>query len=244
MFEQAFVQSAGGGSRPWTVAVSLAGQMALVALMILVPLMQSGVIVPGHLVNILTAPPPPLAPQVAEVAPNTTRARSASAVRPTFDLVLRQPARVPDRILISDDAPPQAFTSDNAPPGVPGGMPGTGGTALVEMPVIVAPPPREAKPAPLARVRVGGVVQAGKLLRQVAPLYPEIAKQARISGQVRLEAVISKDGRIENLQVVSGHPMLVRAALEAVQRWIYRPTILNDEPVEVMTVIDVNFTLR
>lgn len=244
MFEQAFVESAVRGSRPWTVVVSFAGQTALVALMVLVPLMQSGIIVPGRLVNILTAPPPPLAPRVIEVAPGATRARSASTPRPYFDPVLRQPARVPDRILIGEDVPPQAFTSDNAPPGVPGGIPGAGGTALIETPVIAAPAPREAKPDPVARVRVGGVVQAGKILRQVSPVYPEIAKQARISGQVRLEAIISKDGRIENLQVLSGHPMLVRAALEAVQQWVYRPTILNGEPMEVMTVIDVNFTLR
>ena len=93
------------------------------------------------------------------------------------------------------------------------------------------------------RVRVGGNVQQKKLLHQVAPVYPPLAKQARIQGVVRLQASIAKDGTVLNLTVVSGHPLLIPAALEAVKQWRYEPTLLNNEPVEVITQIDVNFSL-
>jgi protein TonB len=86
-------------------------------------------------------------------------------------------------------------------------------------------------------------VQAAKLVRQVTPVYPPLARQARISGIVRLEAVISRSGLIESLQVMSGHPLLTQAALDAVRQWVYQPTLLNNVPVEVLTQIDVNFKL-
>jgi protein TonB len=108
-----------------------------------------------------------------------------------------------------------------------------------------APPPavKEVKSATPTRVRVGGQVQAANLIKKVTPTYPPLAKQARISGQVRFTAIIGKDGTIQNLQLVSGHPLLVAAARDAVTQWIYKPTLLNNEPVEVITQIDVNFTL-
>lgn len=82
-----------------------------------------------------------------------------------------------------------------------------------------------------------------KLVRKVFPEYPPIARAARIYGVVRLIGTIGKDGTIRGLQLVSGHPMLARAALEAVQQWIYEPTLLNGKPVEVIAPIEVNFTL-
>ena len=93
------------------------------------------------------------------------------------------------------------------------------------------------------RIRVGGNVQQTMLISQPRPVYPPLAKQARIQGVVRLNAIIAKDGTVANLTVVSGHPLLVPAALEAVKQWVYKTTLLNGEPVEVITVIDVNFTL-
>ena len=74
-------------------------------------------------------------------------------------------------------------------------------------------------------------------------MYPPLAKQARISGVVHLNAVIAKDGTIQDLKVISGHPLLIQAAMDAVRQWVYAPTLLNGEPVEVVTQIDVNFTL-
>jgi protein TonB len=101
---------------------------------------------------------------------------------------------------------------------------------------------QSAAPVP-GRIVVGGNVQADKLVQQPRPVYPPLAKQARISGVVHLAAVISKDGTIQDLKVISGHPLLIPSALEAVKQWVYQPTQLNGEPVEVSTQIDVNFTL-
>jgi protein TonB len=87
-------------------------------------------------------------------------------------------------------------------------------------------------------------VQESKLISGPRPIYPSLARAARISGIVRLEAVISRDGTILNFRAVSGHPLLVPAAMAAVQKWVFRPTYLNGDPVEVATEIEVNFTLR
>jgi len=91
------------------------------------------------------------------------------------------------------------------------------------------------------RIRVGGMVQAANLVSKVDPVYPPLAMQARISGQVRFTVIIGKDGSILNIQLVSGHPLLVAAARDAVNRYVYKPTLLNGNPVEVITQVDVNF---
>ena len=96
---------------------------------------------------------------------------------------------------------------------------------------------------PQGRIRVAGEAQAGNLIRKVDPIYPELAQRARIQGTVKFNAVIAKDGTMVNLQVMSGHPMLVQAALESVKTYLYKPTLLNGEPVEVMTTVDVDFVL-
>ena len=96
---------------------------------------------------------------------------------------------------------------------------------------------------PPDRIRVGGNVQRSKLVREVPPQYPPLARQARIWGTVRLNAMIGRDGAVAKLQVVAGHPLLVPAALEAVRQWTYEPTLLNGKPMEVITQIDVDFTL-
>ena len=86
-------------------------------------------------------------------------------------------------------------------------------------------------------------MQKTKLLQHPEPVYPPLALQARISGVVHLNAIIGKDGTVENLTVASGHPLLVPSALEAVKQWIYAPTLLNGHAVEVATRIEVNFSL-
>jgi TonB family protein len=103
--------------------------------------------------------------------------------------------------------------------------------------------PADAGATPPARIRVGGNVQQTKLVSQPLPVYPPDAKQARIQGVVKLNATIAKDGTIQHLEVISGHPLLIPAALDAVRQWVYEPTLLNGQPVEVVTEIDVNFTL-
>ena len=96
----------------------------------------------------------------------------------------------------------------------------------------------------LGRIRVGGNVQAARIVNKVQPVYPEAAHQARIQGVVRLHVIIAKDGTITQMEGVSGHPLLQKAALDAVRQWVYQPTLVNGKPVEVDTTIDVIFQLN
>lgn len=137
----------------------------------------------------------------------------------------------------------QAF--DPNAPYVPGGL-GNGGPGIPNWllggtrPVVTSAPPTttHTKPYPIS------VLNPGMLIRQVQPIYPEIAKRTHTQGKVLLTAVIDTQGRIENLRALSGHPLLIPAAINAVQQWRYRPYILNGQPVEVETQITVNFTLQ
>ena len=101
----------------------------------------------------------------------------------------------------------------------------------------------DTQPPVPGRLTVGGNVQQSKLVQQPRPVYPPLAKQARISGVVKLAVVLARDGSVQDIKVISGHPLLVAAAIDAVKNWVYQPTLLNGQPVEVATQIDVNFTL-
>src|SRR5262249_19206702 len=116
-----------------------------------------------------------------------------------------------------------------APPPVPIAAP---------KPVAATPPQPSAAP-----LHVSQGVLAARLIRKVIPAYPPLARQPRVQGTVRLFGTVDRDGTIQNLQVLSGHPLLVEAALAAVRQWVYRPTLLNGEPVQVLAPIDVTFTL-
>jgi protein TonB len=159
------------------------------------------------------------------------------------------PKSIPkDVAMITEDELPPAMSGGGVVGGVPGGVPGAGGglsSIIGAVPAMAPPPPKVEAPKPTTpqRIRVGGQVQLANLIKRVQPAYPPLAKQARIQGVVHLTAIIAKDGTIQSLQVVSGHPLLVPNALEAVKQWVYKPTLLNGEPVEVVTQIDVNFTL-
>jgi protein TonB len=164
------------------------------------------------------------------------------------------PKSVPKEIVTikEEELPPPASGVAGVVGGVPGGvaggtMGGVLGGIIGAVPSAAPPPPpppaKKEAPATPKRITIGGNVQQAKLVRQPKPIYPPLAKQARISGVVHLNAVISKDGTIQDLKVISGHPLLVPSALEAVKQWVYQPTLLNGEPVEVVTQIDVNFTL-
>jgi protein TonB len=170
---------------------------------------------------------------------------------------LMAPKAVPKQIaeIKEDELPPPSTGAAGVVGGVPGGVAGgTPGGVLggiigsVPTASVLPPPPpppvkKEEKPAAPKRITIGGNVQQAKLIRQPKPIYPPLAKQARISGVVHLAAVISANGTIQDLKVISGHPLLIPAAIEAVKQWVYQPTLLNGEPVEVQTQIDVNFTL-
>jgi len=146
--------------------------------------------------------------------------------------------------IIKEDAEP-----DMASVGMTGGVPGgvAGGSMGGVLGGVIggmggAPPPP--KPHQSGPLRVGGNVQAARIVNRVQPVYPPLARQTRISGTVRLHAIIGKDGAIKELEVLNGHPLLQQAALDAVRQWRYQPTLLNGEAVDVDTTIDVIFSLN
>ncbi len=211
--------------------------------MIAIPLIYSDHLPDVHLFIPLSLPlpPPPPAPQRPQAA-TTSTSRSSYATQRVFAPTRVVPlSQIPDVGLV--EAPPTFGTSaDN---GVPGGTGIPQGLNPFFREIIPQPKPHVAEPPPppAQLQRVGGDVQAAKLIKKVIPIYPPLARQARVSGTVQLLGVIAKDGTIQQLQVTSGHPLLVKAALDAVRQWIYRPTLLNGVAVEVIAPIDVIFTL-
>lgn len=220
---------------PWAYAVSLVLQCFVLGAMILVPLLYTEALPKQELLGWVMAPPPP-PPPPPPPAPKVER-RIVRKVSLMEAGKLRAPTKIPERIEIlkEEEEPEMAGVVGGVPGGVHGG---TMGGVIGGIIGAIAPPPPEIK-----RIRVSSGVQAAKKIRNVDPIYPPLAKQARIQGTVKLEAVIGKDGTIQNLTVISGHPLLVQAALDAVQQWRYQPTLLNNEPVEVITYIDAHFRL-
>ena len=250
MFESSFVDS-GKTRRPWMVLVGGAFEAALIGVVILVPLLfvetlpERGLFKALMLAPVPMAPPAPPPPMIAKRVP-----RAAVVTRKFDPAVLVSPVVVPKEVAIVSEAP--ALQTDFVVGGVPGGIPGVGGggTAFFSggLPVAAPPPPPPPKvvaaaPSEPKQITVGGDVEAAMLLQQVRPVYPAMARAARIAGNVRLKAVIGTDGRIKNLIAVSGHPMLVDAAMNAVRQWVYKPTVLDGMLVEVNTEIVVRFGL-
>jgi protein TonB len=215
-------------------------EVMIIGVMVLIPLIFTEALPKGTTLFMLVAPPPPPPP------PPPAAAVVHVVKQIQTDIVngeLRTPTKIPKKIQMikEDEAPPQ-MASTGVVGGVPGGVPGGSmggviGSVLSSTPVAV---PKIATPT---RVRVSSGVSSGLLIRKVSPNYPPLARQARIQGTVILQAEISKDGSIQNLRLLSGHPMLAPAAIEAVKQWKYKPYLLNGEPVEVETQVQVNFTL-
>ena len=240
MFEQTFVS--GKTQTVRTTVISLIVQCLLIGVAILIPLIYTEVLPSTELTSFLVAPPPPPPPppppaaapvEIVKVAPRQFNAGQLMA-----------PKSVPKNIAIikEEELPPPAA----ATVGVVGGLGSSFGSLsgiLGGVPEAAPPPPVVTK-AVVQRLQVGGKVQAAMLVNKPTPTYPPLARSARIQGTVRFNAVIGTDGRIQNLTLVSGHPLLAPAAQAAVKQWVYKPTLLNGEPVEVMTQIDVNFTLQ
>jgi len=248
MFEQSLLTS-GKTAKPWTVAISFIFQTILIGIAILIPLIYTDTLPRTTLTSFLVAPPPPPPPPPPAAAP----VKVQRVIPRQFDAGrLMAPRAVPKQIaIIKEEELPPPTGAVGVVGGVPGGVPGGAGGGIIggiigAAPVAAPPPPPKVevqKPLTPQRIRVGGNVQQAKLVRQPKPVYPPLAKQARIQGVVRFTAIIGKDGTIQNLQLVTGHPLLVPSAQEAVKQWVYQPTLLNGEPVEVITQIDVNFTL-
>jgi protein TonB len=250
MFEQTFVESANQTRKGASVLVSFIVQVALITVAVLIPLIFTDSLPKTQLTSFLVAPPPPPPPPPP---PAAAPVKVVKVIPRQFDAnKLMAPKVIPKDIanIKEEELPPMAGTPGvvgGVPGGVPGGTPGGVLGGIIGSVPSAAPPPPPVKDAPKPvtpkSVRVGGNVMAAKLIRQPKPTYPPLAKQARIQGTVRFNAVIGKDGTIQNLTLVSGHPLLIPSAQEAVRQWLYQPTTLNGEAVEVVTTIDVNFTL-
>ena len=211
-----------------------------IAVLIIVPLIRYQALPSATWSISLAAPPPPPPPPPPPAAAPVRVIRRVTAA----DL-MKAPTVIPKTIQPIKDEPAPVQPSVGVVGGVPGGMPGGTpggvlGSILTSSAVAPPPPPKAAAPK---RIRVSSGVEAAQIISKITPDYPPLAKMARIQGTVKLEAVISKDGTIQELKVISGHPLLVKAAVSAVQQWRYRPTLLSGEPVEVQTEVDVIFTL-
>lgn len=235
MFEDSLVESAGRikTNQRWTTPLSFLVQALIIGVLVLIPLILTEGLPTRLLMAAIVAPPPPPPPP-----PPPAPAVHVQRVSEIVNGELRTPSKIPKKIemIKEEEAPPP---SNGVMGGVVGGVPGgsTGGV-LGGLISSTAPPPRVATPQ---KLRISsGVAEANKIGGS-DPVYPAMAKIAHVQGDVVLQAVISKTGTIENLHAVSGHPILIQAAMEAVRGWRYKPTYLNGEPVEVETTITVKF---
>jgi protein TonB len=215
------------------IAATIFNGSILLAL-ILIPLIYPEALPRQAFPFLMVAPPPPPATQ----APPTQQ--QAHPLRGTTEMPegrIQVPIRIPREPFIPDSPEPPGPTSivelGPAPgsPGGPGGVfPGQSAAPQVRL-------------VPKAPVRLSGLVVEGLLIHKTIPVYPRIGVAVRAEGTVVLQAIISKAGTIENLRVVSGPPILEQAAIDAVKTWRYRPYLLDGEPVEVETTVNVIFTL-
>jgi protein TonB len=175
-------------------------------------------------------------------------------VQHAVNSIFASPARIPARVAMIEDAPAANYvigapSGDARGPerGVPGALFSDLPASVVRAEPPLAPAAAPVRPAPAEeakRYRQGGQVQPGRLLRKVQPVYPALARATRASGTVQLEGVVGTDGRVRELKVVSGNPLLVRAAMDAVAQWLYEPSRLNGDLIEVVALITVTFTLN
>jgi periplasmic protein TonB len=231
-------------SRGWEVLLSVVGHCVALAIIIVIPLLYSRSIDLSQFRNtFLVAPPPPPPPPAHSIVPS----------HPAFHLreaKLYEPRVIPKQIAqIKDEPSPSLPAFSGVSGGVPGGVPGgqlggvLGGILGPGSHEPVPPPPP--KPMPhQGPYHVGGKVQAPRLIRQVQPIYPVLAKEAKISGNVAIDSVIDEHGNVTRMKVISGNPLLVTAALNAVEQWKYQPTLLNGQPVAVDMEVTVTFTLE
>ncbi len=255
MFEQMLLPTGHTHQGRNTVLVFLVQALVVSFVVVMIPLIFTAQLPKIELATELTAPPLPTSPALppppaaAYRAPKTPATAKLIVPRRFVPPELVAPKTIPQLPAMDASAPPALTTSPGGVlGGVTGGIPGgpLGGTLGGQIGSIAPPapiaPPAKAASAP-ASIRVGGQVQAARLTHEVQPVYPAIARQARISGTVRLSAMIAPNGTVEDLHVVSGNPLLVDAAVNAVKQWIYKPTYLNGKAVQVLTDVDVRFTL-
>jgi len=242
MFEDSLLESGGKlkDKRGRYTSIAFLVEAAILGIVLLIPLFITEELPTAQLVTFLVAPPPPPPPPPPAAAVQHVQHVVQTDIE---NGKLRTPTRIPKKIeQIVEDTPPPSVAVQGVIGGVPGGIPG-GTPGGVIGSIISSVPTAVPQLAPPKVIRVSSGVTEGMLIRRIQPSYPPLARQARVQGPVVLEAVISQDGSIEDLRVISGHPMLVTAAVEAVKQWRYRPYLLNGQPVEVQTQVQVNFRL-
>jgi protein TonB len=242
VFEQSLLLNK-DSKRPWNFLASLSAELFAISLVLLIPLAYHDHLPAVHWKDIMVGPaplPPPIQQPAHAPGPTSTVLSTAPRRQFRWDLNASPNEAQPRSMDFTAEAPPSLGPGIGA-----GGSTNTLGTFIPN--IVVAPPPpkpaAETHKQPTTPTLVGGDVQMAKLVRKVIPEYPAIARAARISGVVHLLGTIGKDGTIRDLELISGHPMLARAAMEAVRQWVYKPTLLNGNPVEVIAPIEVNFTL-
>lgn len=234
MFETCMVESAGqlrSRSTKWTTAGAFALEGTLLALVVLATMVHADFL--PKTAGIIHLSPPYSPPRVTQVVSTETHATSASRQD-----VMTIPSNYPTHARNIVDQGVGPVGADPAPPTF---VDPTNRNPIIDI-IGRSPNPPMPHIEPPKRMIVSSIDPA-RLVQQVQPVYPVPAKLAHISGPVVLHAIIARDGAIESLQVQSGHPMLVNAALDAVRRWRYKPTLLGGQPVEVETTITVRFTL-
>jgi protein TonB len=224
--------------RGWTTLAAFAMQGLAVGALLMLPLIYSEGLPKLRLATIGApiGPPPGRPPEGAR------RPSGRMRLTPLSSQIVAPPSIPPTIERGGDEIPiPDVEACTGCVPGGPG-VPGVNNpvTGAFGNNVAVAPPPPPKPTAPPPRV---SRMMEGNLIYKPQPVYPPMARAARIQGAVILRAIISKAGTIENLQALSGHPLLIPAAIEAVKQWRYRPYVLNGEPVEVETQVTVNFIL-
>ena len=248
LFSDSLLQYEGQkGRQTWATIASFILQCVMLGVLLLLPLYFTQELPKSQLLTFLVAPPPPPPPP-----PPAALQAARIMKRIQSDLLsggqLRTPTRIPERVQMirEEEAPPPMPGAGGVVGGVPGGIPGgqlggvIGGIVSATSSLAYVP---KLQPVVPQRIRISQGVTNGLLIHKVEPPYPVLAKSARVQGNVVLKAVIDKEGTIQDLQLVSGHPMLVPAAIEAVRQWRYRPYLLNGQPVEVETTITVIFAL-
>ena len=224
--------SSAPGKKAGALAVSLSAQTLAIGTLLLIPLLYTDQLpfVQLQIPTFLPAAPPPPVPEAAPKRHTTVRAGNAFTMPTRIPPLYTQPD-------VIDNAPEPLGRIDTGP------IEPLGPSVIFTQLIPPPPPPVVIEPAPSKPITVTSDIQSAKLLRKVIPVYPQFAIMARISGTVHLMGTIGKDGMIEQLQVISGPPLLVQAAVDAVRQWVYRPTLLNSKPVEVIAPIEVIFSL-
>lgn len=221
----------------YTLPVSIAIHALVLLLVVVVPLLTSQdlpeptSVVKAFFVEPAAAPPPP--PPPPPPAPRQQNQPKPISTPVPTENKFQAPVETPEQV--KPDEGIDLGVEGGVPGGVEGGVPG-GVVGGVVGGLPDAPPPPQA-------VRVGGQIKEPKKLKNVNPAYPDIAKQARVQGVVILECTISPQGKVTDVKVLRGIPLLDSAAIEAVKQWVYSPTLLNGVPVPVIMTVTVNFRL-